>query len=96
MNLLEQIEVNILSERNRQLFYLSQHVEYKIENNQIMFYNTLFDSVLFLTLKPNDNAGIFVDKLKNGVDNIQAYIASYFPINSDSVYKVLIHRRVIE
>jgi len=89
------IELNILSEKNRQLYSLSPHVEYKIEQNQMMFYNTLFDTAVSLTLS-NSNAEKFVDELKKGIANIQHWLAEYFPEKNNDVYKLLVHKKIME
>ena len=96
MNLEKQIEITALTEKNRQLFGLSPHVEYRAEQNQIMFYNTLFDSALPLALKPDGSAEIFAEELRKGVDNIEAFLTAYFPANSEDIYKILVHKKIIE
>ncbi len=96
IKLKKQINLTILSETNRHLFCLSPHVEYRTEQNRVLFYNSLFDSMLPLSLNTNDSADLFVDELRNGVENIQAFLTTYFPTNNDEVYKLLVHKKIIE
>jgi len=89
------IELNILSEKNRQLYSLSPHVEYRTEQNRAMFYNTLFDTAVSLSLS-KDDAEKFIAELKKGIANIQQWLAEYFPENSNDVYKLLVHKKIME
>jgi len=90
--------VNVISNKNKRLFYLAQHVECRIDGNRIIFHNTLFDSVLLLnmTAEKHNAAEVFVDGLRKGVDNIQEYINSYFSANWEDVYKVFAQKKIIE
>ena len=97
MNDLKQIEVNVMSDKNKHCFYLAQYVEYRIDGNLIIFYNTLFDSVLLLPMTDKENsAEMFINGLQKGVDNIQDYICSYFSANWEEVYRVFVQKKIIE
>jgi len=89
------LELNILSEKNRQLYSLSPHVEYRTEQNRVMFYNTLFDTAVSLSL-PNGDAEMFINDMKKGVANIHHWLAAFFPETGNDVYKILAHKKVIE
>lgn len=89
-------EVNYITIGNLKLYHLSQYVEYKIKKEEIMFYNSLYDSVLFAGLKGEEEARYFVDELRKGVVDIQVLINKCFGINPEEVYKVLVHKKMIE
>ena len=97
MNEPKQTTVNVLSTKNKSRFYLAQHVDCRINDNHIIFHNTLFDSVLLLSLNSEENvAELFVDSLRNGIDNMQEFISSYFSDDWEEIYKVFVQKKIIE
>lgn len=89
-------KVNYVTVGNLKFYHLSQYVEYKIKEREIMFYNSLYDSVLFTGLKGEEEARYFVDELRKGVVDIQALINKCFGMNPEEVYKVLVQKKMIE
>jgi hypothetical protein len=70
-------------------------VEYRTEQNQILFYSTLVDVTVRLPL-PDGKAEEFAEGLIKGVENMQTWLRAYFPENSDDAYKILAHTKIIE
>lgn len=54
---MHQLYSHYFSADNIGLFYLAQHVEYHIDRHEVVFYNTLFDSLLLASMKDEACAG---------------------------------------
>lgn len=87
---------NYFNSENIGLFYLSQHVEYSVKDNDVMFYNTLFDSLLLADFKSNELAVKFVKELEKGCKDILSLIGECFDKDAESVYTLLVQKKIIE
>ena len=94
--MMNRLYTNYFNSENIGLFYLSQHVEYTVKDSDIMFYNTLYDSLLLAALKSNECAVRFVRELENGSQDILALIAECFDKDAEAVYSLLVQKKVIE
>lgn len=87
---------NFFNKENIGLYYLSQHVEYSVNGRDIMFYNTLFDSLLLASAISDEAAARFVKELEKGCHDIHALIKECFDKDPESVYTLLAQKKVIE
>lgn len=87
---------NFFNKENIGLYYLSQHVEYSVNGRDIMFYNTLFDSLLLASAISDEAAARFVKELEKGCHDINALIKECFDKDPESVYTLLAQKKVIE
>lgn len=87
---------NYFSKENIGLFHLSQHVEYSVSGKDIMFYNTLFDSLLLADFNSDEAAERFVKELERGCQDIVSLIRECFDKDAESVYTLLVQKKIIE
>lgn len=81
---------------NIDLFHLSQHVEYSVNGKEVMFYNTLFDSLLLADFKSDESAVRFVRELEQGCHDILSLVSECFDKDAESVYTLLVQKKIIE
>lgn len=87
---------NYFSKENINLYYLSQHVEYSINGKDVMFYNTLFDSLLLANFKSNESALRFIKELEKGIHDVLMLINDCFDKDAESIYILLVLKKIIE
>lgn len=87
---------NYFNNENIGLFHLSQHVEYSVRGKDIMFYNTLFDSLLLANFKSDEAAVRFVRELERGCQDILSLISECFDKDAESVYTLFVQKKIIE
>ncbi|MBP3353841.1 MAG: hypothetical protein J6L02_04225 [Bacteroidales bacterium] len=87
---------NYFSKENINLYYLSQHVEYSINGKDVMFYNTLFDSLLLANFKSNESALRFIKELEKGIHDVLMLINDCFDKDAESIYTLLVLKKIIE
>lgn len=87
---------NYFNKENINLFYLSQYIEYSVNGTDVIFYNTLFDSLLLAGFKSHELAVKFVKELENGCQDILSLISECFDKDAESVYTLLVQKMVIE
>ena len=76
--------------------FLAQNVEWRIINTELMFYNTLFESVL-VTKPKNPGLGLsFVETLENGCSDVLSLIKQTFDLPADAVYSLFVNKKIIE
>lgn len=90
------IKVHYNTQDNINKFYLAQHVEWRFTDNRLMFYNTLFDSVVF-TQPGNSDGGIaFIEILESGCEDVLLLIKQTFNQPPEAVYSLLVNKKIIE
>lgn len=87
---------NYFNNENIGLFHLSQHVEYSVHGKDIMFYNTLFDSLLLANFKSDEAAVRFVRELERGCQDILSLVSECFDKDAESVYTLFVQKKIIE
>lgn len=87
---------NYFNSENINIFFLTQHTEYSIDGRDIMFYNTLFDSLLLANFKSADLALRFVKELEKGCRDIHNLISECFDKDVNKVYALLVQKKIIE
>ena len=90
------ITVHYNNRTNINKYYLAQNVEWQIKDNTLLFYNTLFDSVLFAKPKSKDLGLSFVESLENGCIDILALFEKTFDQPAESAYSLFVNKKIIE
>lgn len=93
---MHQLYSHYFSADNIGLFYLAQHVEYHIDRHEVVFYNTLFDSLLFASMKDETCARKFVSTLEKGCSNVLALISECFSKEAPAIYTLMVQKKMIE
>ncbi len=93
---MKQIYVHYNRETNINMFFLAQNVEWKIIDSDLMFYNTLFDSVLIVKPKNIELGTFFVEKLEQGCTDVLSLIEKTFNQSPQSVYSLFVNKKIIE
>lgn len=90
------IHTHIISADNVNDVTLCPSVEYQVRNNQVMFYNTSFDSVFLIQGKSNELCRHFVAQLELGTSSIEGLVKECFNINDEDVIVAMYQKRIIE
>lgn len=90
------VNVHYNTKNNINKYYLAQHVEWHCMENDLVLYNTLFDSVVIAKPKSIEGGITFVKALENGCDNILPLIKSSFDQSPKAVYSLLVNKKIIE
>lgn len=93
---MKMITVHYNNEINLNKYFLAQNVEWQMKDNTLLFYNTLFDSVLFAKPKSEYLGLSFVKALENGCVDILQLIEETFDQPADSVYSLFVNKKIIE
>ena len=90
------VNVHYNTKNNINKYYLAQHVEWHCEGNDLVLYNTLFDSVVIAKPQSIEDGITFVKALENGCDDIISLIKSSFDQSAKAVYSLLVNKKIIE
>ena len=90
------ITVHYNNRTNINQYYLAQNVEWQMRDNILLFYNTLFDSVLFAKPKSETLGLSFVEALENGCTDVLTLIEQTFDQSAESVYSLFVNKKIIE
>lgn len=90
------IHTHIISSDNINNVTLCPSVEYQVRDNQIMFYNTSFDSVFLIQGKSNDLCCHFVAQLEKGTPSINGLVKECFNMNAKDIIVAMYQKRIIE
>lgn len=93
---MNQIKVHYTTKENVNLFYLAQHVEWRFDDKDILFYNILFDSVVIAKPKSRQAGIAFVHALESGCDDVMDLIEETFDQNPQAVYSLMVNKKIIE
>lgn len=93
---MHQLYTNYFSTDNIGLFYIAQHVEYNIDHHEVVFYNTLFDSLFLASMKNEACARKFVGTLEKGCGDILSLISECFGKEAQSIYTLMVQKKIIE
>ena len=86
----------IYNDKNINLNYLNCYVKYAVNNNQIYFENTLFNTSFLLTGKLDDNYN-FLNRLQNGIEtNDFINILKKYTKEPEDLYIYLLQNGIIE
>ena len=77
-------------------YYLAQHVEWYFKEQKLLFYNSLFDSVVITKPQSIEAGKTFVSALERGCDNIMALIIDTYSQSAEAIYSLMINKKVIE
>ncbi len=75
---------------------LCPSVEYQIRDNQLMFYNSSFDSIFLIQGKSNDLCQYFVTQLETGTPSIEGLVKECFNMNAKDIIVAMYQNRIIE
>ncbi|MBO8458889.1 MAG: hypothetical protein IAA73_00925 [Bacteroidetes bacterium] len=84
------------TKNNINKYYLAQHVEWQYMGNDLVLYNTLFDSVVIAKPKSIESGIMFVKALEDGCDDIISLIKNSFIQSPKAVYSLLVNKKIIE
>lgn len=90
------INVHYNTENNINKYYLAQHVEWHCEENNLILYNTLFDSVVIAKPKNIEKGVKFIKTLEDGCSDIISLIKQAFDQSPEAVYSLLVNKKIIE
>lgn len=90
------IHTHIITVDNINNVTLCPSVEYQVRDNQIMFYNTSFDSVFLIQGKSNDICQYFVNQLEIGTSTLYSLVKECFNMNSNDIIVAMYQKRIIE
>ena len=90
------VNIHYNTRNNINKYYLAQHVEWHCEGNDLVLYNTLFDSIVIAKPQSIEGGISFVKALENGCDDIISLIKSYFAQSPKAVYSLLVNKKIIE
>lgn len=90
------IHTHIITSDNVYNVTLCPSVEYQIRNNQLMFYNTSFDSVFLIQGKANVLCRDFVTQLEAGTPSIEDLVKKCFNMNAEDIIVAMYQKRIIE
>lgn len=90
------VHTHIVSAANIDNVTLSPTVEYQVRDNQLMFYNTAFDSVFILQAKSNRHCNHFAHELEVGTPSIKSLVAECFNMNPDDIIVAMFQKHIIE
>ena len=93
---MHQLYSHYFSADNIGLFYLAQHVEYHIDRHEVVFYNTLFESLLLASMKDEACARKFVSTLEKGCSDVLTLISECFDKEAPAIYTLLVQKKMIE
>lgn len=93
---MKQIYVHYNKEANINMFFLAQNVEWKFIDSDLIFYNTLFDSVLIVKPKNIELGTFFAEKLEHGCTDVLSLIEKTFNQSPQSVYSLFVNKKIIE
>lgn len=90
------ITVHYYNTDNISKYFLAQNVEWRIIDTELMFYNTLFDSLLVAKPKNPDLGLSFVKALENGCADVLSMIRQTFEQPAEAVYSLFVNKKIIE
>lgn len=90
------IHTHIITSDNIDTVTLCPSVEYQLRDNQLMFYNTSFDSVFLIQGKSNNLCRYFVTQLETGTSSIESLVKECFNMNAKDIIVALYQKRIIE
>lgn len=93
---MNQSVVQIVSETNSSKYCLALHAEAHIVGNRMMCYNSLFDTVVWLSFPNEEKAGLFIEGLTMGVEDIYEHIEKHSSLSPKDVYTLLAQKKIIE
>lgn len=90
------ITVHYNTKDNINKYYLAQHVEWQYAEDDLILYNTLFDSVVIAKPKGVEEGITFCKTLENGCCNIISLIKQTFEQSPEAVYSLFVNKKIIE
>lgn len=90
------INVHYHTKDNINKYYLAQHVEWQCVGDNLILYNTLFDSVVIAKPKNIKEGIAFVATLEKGCSDIISLISQAFEQSPEAVYSLFINKKIIE
>lgn len=90
------IKVHYNTKDNIHRYYLAQHVEWQCAGDNLILYNTLFDSVVIAKPKGIEEGITFIRTLENGCSDIISLIKQAFEQPPENVYSLFVNKKIIE
>lgn len=75
---------------------LNAYATWQAEDNHVIVYNSLFDMAIHLVLQNGCNGAEFMMLLERGTKNILQEIACRFSQPAEEIYRLLVHKKIIE
>ncbi len=90
------IRIHCISPQSLERTYFTPNVIYQENGKDLLFNNTLFDTVLFVSAKDESAAHRFVQELELGCNDIITLIKETFNLDARSIYSLLVNKKVVE
>ena len=90
------INVHYNTKDNINKWYLAQHVEWRFIEQDLVLYNTLFDSVVIAKPKSVEEGTAFVKTLEKGCTDIISLIKQAFEQSPEAIYSLFVNKKIIE